>query len=82
MDISNITDRLLNVFRRCSLLDEDEKNIYIVEDISEGIDSFMYISVLVDIENEFNVEIPEEYLADNILKSIQALSSIINELST
>ena len=50
-------------------------------DLSEYIvDSLMFINFVVELENKFNVDLPDEYLDVDVLKSFNALSTLIEEL--
>ena len=45
-----------------------------------SIDSIMFISFIVDLENEFSIAIPDEYLTIELLQSIDGLTNLIIEL--
>lgn len=71
-----IWERVSKVFERCGVVvnfENDEINI-------EEMDSFTYITTLVELENEFSIEIPDSYLAQNIFSSIESLCNIIIDL--
>lgn len=71
-----IWERILKVFERCGVevsLDGDEVNI-------KEMDSFIYITTLVELENEFSIEIPDSYLGHNIFSSMESLCDIIMDL--
>ncbi len=46
-----------------------------------SIDSIMFISIIVDIENQFSIAIPDEYLTIELLKSIDGLTNLVIELT-
>lgn len=81
MNKEDVRKELKEVFIQCSLIDETESDITEVEKIGEGIDSFTYISIIVEIENRFDIEIPDEYLGINLLSSIDSLCEMILGLS-
>jgi len=64
------------------------ENNGIVIELDEGdldlrnysIDSIMFISFIVDLENEFSIAIPDEYLTIELLQSIDGLTNFIIEL--
>ena len=64
------------------------ENNGIVIELDEGdldlrnysIDSIMFISFIVDLENEFSIAIPDEYLTIELLQSIDGLTNLIIEL--
>lgn len=45
-----------------------------------SIDSILFISFIVDLENEFSIAIPDEYLTIELLQSIDGLTNLIIEL--
>ena len=46
----------------------EQNGIFFYDDIEENfdLDSLTYISILVELENEFQIEIPEQYLTKRI----------------
>lgn len=48
----------------------------------EEIDSITFISLVLDLEAEFNIEIPDEYLLMSVLSSVDNIVSIIETLIT
>lgn len=46
----------------------------------EDIDSIVFISLVLDLEEEFNIEIPDEYLLMSTFSSIDNIALIINKL--
>ena len=46
-----------------------------------SIDSIMFISFIIDVENEFAIAIPDEYLTIELLQSIDGLTNLIIELT-
>ena len=71
-----IWESILKVFERCGVevsLDGDEVNI-------KEMDSFIYITTLVELENEFSIEIPDSYLGHDIFSSMESLCDIIMDL--
>ena len=61
------------------ILDETEKNF----DISDFItDSLTYVSFIVELENLFSIEIPDEYLSNDALKTYVDVINMIEILST
>ena len=45
----------------------------------EDIDSIVFISLVLDLEEEFNIEIPDEYLLMSTFSSIDNITLIINK---
>lgn len=48
----------------------------------EDIDSITFISLVLDLEAEFNIEIPDEYLLMSVFSSVDNIVSIIETLIT
>ena len=46
----------------------------------EDIDSIVFISLVLDLEEEFNIENPDEYLLMSTFSSIDNITLIINKL--
>lgn len=46
------------------------------------IDSVIFISIIVDIENRFSIVMPDEYLTIDLFKSIDGLTNLVIELSS
>lgn len=51
-----------------------EKN----EKLSEIIDSIMFVSIIIEIEQEFNIEIPNEYLN---IEMFECVENIVNAVT-
>ncbi len=74
--ISKLTEILISegVVDNKVVLGSEEYN-----DIIEQLDSLSYFSVMVRIEDEFAITLPEVVLTDNALKNIVALADIIEQ---
>ena len=46
-----------------------------------SIDSILFISFIIDVENEFAIAIPDEYLTIELLQTIDGLTNLIIELT-
>lgn len=70
----NIKDKLREIINNLGfdMTDDDEIPI-------EDIDSVSFISLIVEIEQEFNIEFYDEYLSYEILNSFDHFVSIVNE---
>lgn len=66
----NIHERMIKLFEQVGI-DITEKDYY------KNIDSIVYISLIVSIENEFNIEIPEDMLNKNIIENYSYLEEYI-----
>ncbi|MDY0278667.1 MAG: phosphopantetheine-binding protein [Acholeplasma sp.] len=68
-----IRDKICNIFADYGYDINDQNSLY-------EIDSLSNINIIIDIEDEFNIEIPDEYLDKKLLINISALESIIKSL--
>lgn len=50
------------------------------EQQKQEMDSIMYISIIVDLESEFQIEFPDEVLSKNFFEDIDGLCNIIEDL--
>lgn len=66
-------ETLLDIMEQNGIEYEDDKLI-------SKLDSIQYISAMVAIEEEFEIEIPEQYLVQNVFENLDHLSSIISEI--
>lgn len=82
--MNNIERNLVEIFDRCSLIDYREQSFeeitQLVESQSGEMDSFVYMSTLVEIESEFEIEIPDVYLSSNLFASMDNLVNLIQEM--
>ena len=59
-----------------------EEDIYAIEKKVSSLDSLTNVTILMEIEEEFDFTIPDEYLAENVLSNIDSLVGLIQEFST
>lgn len=59
------------------IIESDEEDIDLR---SYSIDSILFISFIVDLENEFSIIMPDEYLTIELLQSVDGLTNLIIEL--
>lgn len=71
--MNKIRESIIEIF------DENGINIYEDEESIE-LDSLMYISIIVAIEEKFQVEVPDEYLKMEKLQYLSDFVSLINML--
>ena len=73
---NSIENRIINLLKV-----QNKEGIEILDwdNFLAGLNSITFIELIVEIEKEFNIEIPDEYLDYNISNSIGKLSSIIKE---
>ncbi len=59
----------------------EENGVNITDATSlENIDSIQYITVIVEIEQFFNITLPDDYLVENELSDIQKLINIVTSI--
>jgi acyl carrier protein len=68
--------KLINCFENLGLFVEIDKNFLLEDDIN---DSLTFISLIVEIESEFNVEIEDKYLDFSRLNNFEDLLLLINK---
>lgn len=72
-------ERIVKCFKNIGIIIDETENIKLTEYLT---DSVMFISFLVELENEFNLEIPDEYLLPNKLTSLDDVGNMLLELQT
>lgn len=70
----NIHDKLIKIFDKNGIIIFDED-----ADISNEIDSLQFICLLVDVEKEFNIEMPYEHLTQMIMISFNDFKKVIEQ---
>ena len=70
-EVRNKTKKILEI---CGF--EINGDNWSIENMNE-MDSILYISTLVELENNFNIEFPEYVLQNNILESMEGLCNLI-----
>ncbi|MFR8792328.1 phosphopantetheine-binding protein [Gallintestinimicrobium sp.] len=63
--MDDITERILNCLLELGIVFEQEENNFELTDYIE--DSLTFISFVSELENEFDIEIPDEYLLQGVL---------------
>ena len=80
MDDSKIKEEIVQALNNVGLFFTIEE--LEVENIGELIpDSLTYISFIVELEQAFDIDIPDEYLLPERLSSLNGIVEIINELT-
>lgn len=77
--INDITEKILSILKRMDINVEDNEADFITEN---NIDSITFIEIILSIEEEFSILVPDEYLImeeTNIVSKIAAfVDKIIN----
>lgn len=76
--MDDITERILNCLLELGIVFEQEENNFELTDYIE--DSLTFISFASELENEFDIEIPDEYLLQGVLGTLNDLKNIITLL--
>jgi len=78
-DIENIRDRILQVIIRDLELNISKDEMLSANNLNElfGIDSIAIIELVVGIEKEFDIKIPDEYLSVEIFQNINTIAEHI-----
>ncbi len=74
----NIRSRVIECMERVGLLiDTEEKDVNVND---YGVDSISFVSLIVEVEQEFGIEIPDGYLYADILQSLNGFIHLIEQL--
>lgn len=73
---NEITNRLIQCFERIGII-VNEGNFDISEEVE---DSLMFVSMIVEIEQEFGIEIPDEYFGGDRLVSFHDIENMIESI--
>ena len=71
----NRIDKLKKIFKENGVDFINDEHIDLLE-----IDSIQFVSIIVDIETEFDIEIPEEYLNGTKLKTFDDFVLLVEKL--
>ncbi|CAG9623698.1 hypothetical protein BACCIP111883_04530 [Sutcliffiella rhizosphaerae] len=72
----NIKERVTECLFRLGIEIEDDESFELSETIT---DSFFFITIILELEQEFDIEIPDDYLSIDLFQSIDHLTEIITE---
>jgi len=70
----NIREKIEGIFYNVGL-DISDSNEWI-----DQMDSLSFVTVIVELEQEFDVEFPDEYLNINLINSIEELEEVVKKL--
>ncbi len=80
MDIFEVRKTLISIFEELGIIIEEEEDFDIQEYI---VDSLVYMSLIVNMEQRFGIEIPDDFLLISKMNSFNAycesLLALINE---
>ena len=72
-----LTERLLLCFNNIGVFINPKDN-FLLSEVLE--DSLLFVSMIIEMEQEFDIEIPDEYLAADRLTTFQDLEELVKEL--
>ena len=74
---NEIESKLFQIFDTINLI-ENKDGVFVTS--SEDIDSIQLISIIVEIEEEFEIEIPDEYLVVDFIENFDHIVDTIEEI--
>lgn len=75
VEMSEIKERVLKVLDNVGIfLESDDDDVRIID---FGIDSLTFIVLVTEIEKEFSIQIPDEYMNFDLLLSLKTLCNMI-----
>ena len=76
-----MNQRLLDLVKKYLKYWDKETNIDFDMNLKDlGLDSIASIQLLIEIEDEFDIEITDEYLTDNTFSTISSLRKVVEEI--
>lgn len=78
ISISEVREQLWEIFDSLGLVEKNEDEEILLH--NEQIDSIQLISIIVDIEEKFMIEIPDEYMVPEFIESFDHVLEVVNEL--
>lgn len=80
MDVSYISEKICRILENLGLSDSIDIDDETFGEIFEIIDSLSLINFVVELENAFNIEFPDEFLLPENFVSLTALSEFIHDI--
>ena len=74
----NIEKTLWDIFDNLSLIGRNDNGEIVI--YTDSLDSVQLISIIVEIESSFNIEIPDEYMLPEFLSSFEHVVNVVTEL--
>lgn len=74
----NIEKSLWDIFDNLSLIGRNDNGEVVI--YSDSMDSVQFVSIIVDIEETFQIEIPEEYMLPEFLSSFEHVLRVVSDL--
>lgn len=80
MDVSYISEKICRILENLGLSDSVDIDDETFGEIFEIIDSLSLINFVVELENTFNIEFPDEFLLPENFVSLTVLSEFIYDI--
>lgn len=79
MKIVDVRNKIVEAIKVCS----EEENISVLENtkLDDVLNSLEFVKVIVMLEVEFNIEIPDQYLIQSKLNSLSAMTQMILDIT-
>lgn len=74
-------DKIIKIVKQALDIETDKLD-YNVPLINYGLDSIKYVLIIIEIEQEFDIIIPDDYLIYNKMSSINEILSIVHKLKS
>jgi len=76
--MNNIEETIINIIKSILDTSDDIKKDGVIRDL--GINSIVFIQILVNIETQFNIEFPDEMLSIDAMNTIDDMVGIVHGL--
>ena len=78
--INNIIEQTINILNSMNFNDINIDNIETDFILENNIDSITFIEIIIILEEEFSILVPEEYLLMENLNTVSKITNLIKEL--
>ncbi|MFR2755389.1 MAG: acyl carrier protein [Eisenbergiella massiliensis] len=75
MERKSIAEQILNVFKM--VMKDDNFSTDFDEDITGGLDSIGFVTLVVELENEFDIEFDDEDFELSKMKSVNQITDLV-----
>ena len=75
--INDITEKILSILKRMDINVEDNETDFITEN---NIDSITFIEIILSIEEEFSILVPDEYLIMEETNTVSKIAAFVEKI--
>lgn len=75
--INDITEKILSILKRMDINVEDNEVDFITEN---NIDSITFIEIILSIEEEFSILVPDEYLIMEETNTVSKIAAFVDKI--